>query len=597
MDERVYLGFWTNWSRGPVFGQTLTTTKATGNLIIAFTAVFIGLVASRFWKIVSFILHRQYSTAVPKDTIHHQRQVILRNTVTPEASLLAAVQLHFSWRRSHPRPGRLFRLLPLILLSGFCLVFFSAAGVLSSNISTSVGDEVLLKGDHCGMVNVSSITTAKDERLFLANSAKELNKAANYAQQCYNRGAARTVECNRFVKNKLPTALADYNASCPFDKRICRSRFSNIVLDTGPLDSNDHFGLNAPLDQRFTFRYVLKCAPLETDGFTSNTNEAPGSQPSLTTHTKWKIPQHNTSIEGQEKEGVPTASGYVPIPELAQPDGDLTVAFLSGQGVFFSEPLDDLWYQATVPGSKNLTRVYNQVYRPREAASPLGCVEQYQWCSSTYRKESDQGCGPLASFYDAFFGAVEQFYLVGADTSRRASGKESFQVITWMVYSLISYLVRLYTVLSCLGERSLDSQPHISYGLMDPLPVNQWQLDVQHWFEIILSAFQAVFVGTALEPKNSDLENHRIKPMSSHRPSICNNQKIRSSAHTSFSVFGLSFTLALGVFVMAVSFALEPVSFFFCKSRKHKYANLEWSTNSSLQLHRLAHEELGNYLK
>lgn len=43
-----------------------------------------------------------------------------------------------------------------------------------------------------------------------------------------------------------------------------------------------------------------------------------------------------------------------------------------------------------------------------------------------------------------------------------------------------------------------------------------------------------------------------------------------------------------------LSYALEPIFSLLYKRRKYKpYAHLEWQTNACLQLHRLAHEELG----
>jgi hypothetical protein len=75
MDTAIYLGTWTNWSRGPIFGSTLTTTKDVGNLLIAFTAFFVAIVATRFWRICCLLLHMYLSTSEPRDAIHHQRQV------------------------------------------------------------------------------------------------------------------------------------------------------------------------------------------------------------------------------------------------------------------------------------------------------------------------------------------------------------------------------------------------------------------------------------------------------------------------------------------------------------------------------------------
>ncbi|KAI8623958.1 hypothetical protein F5Y19DRAFT_456340 [Xylariaceae sp. FL1651] len=630
MDERVHLGLWTNWSRGPILGHTFTTTKATGNLIIAFTAVFIGLVSTRLWKIISFILHWYYSTPVSRDTIHHQRQVIIRNTITPESSLFAALQLCWAWKRSVFRSRRLFALLPLILLSSSCLAFFTVAGGYSSTISTTVGDQVLLKGDKCGVVAALSTAGINGSRLAFENAAIELNKAVDYAQQCYSSDTPGTVECNKFVTQALPIAVANFNASCPFENNLCRSPYSNVLLDTGPLDSNDYFGINAPSDHRFTYRYVVQCAPLETNGFTSLANvsgklwtryhygTAVAGGTDNTTKYDFSYEIENTEaqytfagVNGQvgrnlrlstlssytyQRAPMTESTVYIPIPGLAPPDGDLVLIFLSGQGVLFSERLDDLWYQATsngtnievanVPGS-------SRTFRPSEPASPLGCVEQHQWCNSAY--PDDQGCGPLASNYDAIYGAAPKFDLTSADLDpeRPISNTEPGARLIWNLITLFQYPSKLNNLLIYLGSKSLASQSHLISGVVfGTLPTNQWQLDVQLWFQTMLSTFQAAFTSTASGPSSAKFEDIEIRPINWHEQHLCNSQKIRSTAYTSFSLLGLVVTYILGGLMILVSFIFEPVLGCVDRTWKRKYARLEWSANSSLQLQRLAHEEL-----
>jgi hypothetical protein len=71
-------------------------------------------------------------------------------------------------------------------------------------------------------------------------------------------------------------------------------------------------------------------------------------------------------------------------------------------------------------------------------------------------------------------------------------------------------------------------------------------------------------------------------------------QKMRSSTHTSFSLFGLCFTYVTGALVILISVIIEPILTFFFKRRGYqRFRELEWATNQQLQLHRLAHEPLG----
>lgn len=43
----VHLGFWTNWSHGQIQGATVTLTRRNGGFLIAFLAIFIGMVGKR----------------------------------------------------------------------------------------------------------------------------------------------------------------------------------------------------------------------------------------------------------------------------------------------------------------------------------------------------------------------------------------------------------------------------------------------------------------------------------------------------------------------------------------------------------------------
>lgn len=86
------------------------------------------------------------------------------------------------------------------------------------------------------------------------------------AQQCYSTTLS-TFDCTYFVKNNL-RGTVDSNAPCPFSDEICRSNSSNIILDSGYVDTVEDLGVNSPQDESIKFRTVLQCAPLETHGYT-----------------------------------------------------------------------------------------------------------------------------------------------------------------------------------------------------------------------------------------------------------------------------------------------------------------------------------------
>lgn len=262
--NNVYLGIWTNWSRGSVMGRTLTMSREHGNYVIALTAFFIAFVATRFWRISCLAFHRGYSTCGPADAAHRQRQIILCNSSSPESGLALLVCHFWAWRRLGAR--RIFEFVALIIFTALCISAFVVAGSFSSRISTDMGDEVLLRASDCGFIRLA--TTAQNATPYNSQYFQKINAAANYAEQCYSSdGTSSLVECKRFITPTLPTAVINNTASCPFDSDICRNSNSNLLLDTGLLDSSQHYGLNTPGNQRFQERRVLHCAPLKTEGF------------------------------------------------------------------------------------------------------------------------------------------------------------------------------------------------------------------------------------------------------------------------------------------------------------------------------------------
>lgn len=284
----VYLGAWTNWSRGRILGATLTLESRYGLLLLSFTATFVGFVASRFWRIITLILHRIYSTPDPRDALHHQRQVgmlerepclcislqipanwrvVLRNSLSSVSTLWTSLQLAWCWWAV--ADGYLARTLPVIIFAASAFCAFTIAGGFTSSISSGIGNDVLVDSSQCGVIMYDAPGLTSDAIAVIDPwVSQSMSNAANYAQQCYSSSATGALGCTTFVKSRLDFSSV-INASCPFSDNMCRSNDSNLLLDSG-LISSDDLGLNMPSDQRMFYREVLECAPLRTDGFVSN---------------------------------------------------------------------------------------------------------------------------------------------------------------------------------------------------------------------------------------------------------------------------------------------------------------------------------------
>lgn len=180
-------------------------------------------------------------------------------------------KLAWTWR--HDLKELLARTIPVLVFSGLCFCLFTVAAGFSSSISSissRIGDEVLLNGHGCGVVNTGNAMPETISTLY-AYISQTINNAANYALECYSGDGTGNFDCTTFIKSHLPGTMDD-EAACPVEDGMCRSNQSNLLLDSGYLDSREHFGLNTPESQRIFFRTTLHCAPVITEGYSKNTS-------------------------------------------------------------------------------------------------------------------------------------------------------------------------------------------------------------------------------------------------------------------------------------------------------------------------------------
>jgi hypothetical protein len=214
----------------------------------------------------------------------------------------------------------------------------------------------------------------------------------------------------------------------------------------------------------------------------------------------------------------------------------LILIFLSGNGVSFAQEMGDDWYRATEPFLKYYTPQlsgYHSSYRPDVAASPMGCLEQWQWCNAAPPKEVS--CGPLASWFDSIYGAARLFNLTSddLDLARPSSSSASGTRFIWPVLWLNQYPVSLSNTLNSLGLKGLASQSRFSGGIQYALPENQWQLDVLNWWNIHLASLQAAWLVTS----SCFVSNQNPTTLSQYLPFIITNfPLVRNYQKPSFRV-------------------------------------------------------------
>lgn len=214
-------------------------------------------------------------------------------------------------------------------------------------------------------------------------------------------------------------------------------------------------------------------------------------------------------------------SDFARIPQLSVPDADLLVVFLSPEATVFLNKTEDPWYRATTPitsiGSQSPDR---NLYASDEAASPMACLERFQYCNSS--KE----CGSLASFKDALISALPLFHHNSSEfwgSEQLVHGTEPTSQRFDMFEIALTGSDRVSDLINTLGSSSLLSSQYFGQGFMGPIPDNQWQLDVSHWFAMHLASMQAAFVNIARGPTNEALLPYFIGPEDGPQQVMCNN--------------------------------------------------------------------------
>lgn len=268
----TYVGVWVDWSKGPVFGSTLTLPSRGGFLLTAAVAIFVQFTGGHLWGILSFTLHQMRSNQRPHSGLFYQQQAILRNSSAGD-TLTQLIKLSLAW------PSKSFRAnIPVMLTALIHVVGFLAAGIFSSNVIIQ-NPEVLIRGSSCGLWPLQLNSTEEVQVNFIERTDFGNNYVANVIL------SARDVKpCITPNMTKLSTAqhecdvstgkvkwLVDKTATCPFASEMCIGSPSGALqLDSGHLDSDTDFGINAPPQSRVTYQKVLTCAPIIYEGFVSN---------------------------------------------------------------------------------------------------------------------------------------------------------------------------------------------------------------------------------------------------------------------------------------------------------------------------------------
>ena len=598
----IYTGPWVDWSQGVLLGSTITLSSKTAPIFTAFLAFFVTIVGACLWRVICFLFHQLSASERPQDGQHHQHQLIFRNTASPTAAMRAFFESAFFWRKSGRRPFS--RALPLALFAVVFTLALAAGSVLSSKVTNSSGSQRLIIGN-CGYFGYNENATLPIRTKAMVS--KDLNDtiiASAYARQCYaGNDKLNKMQCSMYEQPALSyKVVAD--APCPFEKSMCKD---NLVyqLDTGLIDTHTDLGINMPTSGRIGFRKVSTCAPITQDGYrsTTTTDGTDGlgladdkvlelhyggiaSISALSNTTYYYNTHAFVDGWGYELESItasPNATaGWLPIPELARKDADISLIFLAPNAIKFYELNTDPMFSATIAADAGSTsQVDASYFLSDEFVNVMACTDQYQYC----HPQNPSKCTPLTDYATAWLSIY--------------SPELHLNKIQQAVASRIALQSRTLSIhhgISGRGASALRAQEYVSDRSQLEIKPNQWQLEVNSWFDVGLAKLQRGIVqyatGPEYLPEGTYLQRNETDVVGL---AMCGSQKVRiEDGTTSFSVLGVGIIFGVGGVVVLIYLVLETViSFLQRKLKWGDYRRVRWVMDDKLQVQRMAFEGAG----
>ncbi|KAF2269673.1 hypothetical protein CC78DRAFT_612033 [Lojkania enalia] len=572
----IYVGFWTNWSKGKILGATLTLPSRDGTLLIAFVALFVSWAGNQLWSLLTYLTYQLYASNEPQSTFRRQLRLLLRSHIAVTHFLWRVVKTSWVWRR-HTRDSESVLGLPLIVMATLHVAAVTLAGIFSSRIMTTTS-EALIRSTCCGfhdlfIFHAQNFTTDELDRASAVHvTGEKLFEYGNkYVRSCYDPSMppAPNMDCYPYVRRQR----IQRNANCTFAKGSCVS--PSIRLDSGYLDSHYDLGINQPEENRISVRRVLQCSVIGAEKYSTdwiNYTDLPEISPSpmdplIVPGASYKffslgmlksrrmqrpftfiVANHSTISTSYYTQAYSASSkgqgflGFDPIGDLQKDDADVSLRVLQSSASYVG-PVHDPWFKAT----RQYPHGNNTFYLADDVATVLGCIEQYQFCNAT----KCTSLGPLPP--------------VGQPVSENQSvisvlNYNSIQAATYNLLWKIMAITRTEYFTMNLQDSLLLARDHLlgQSTLSTQLPDNQWETEVQMVYNMSLSLMTMIASFHADMPdvqitRTKTLRQYVTRENTSEALNLCSNQKTTTQAYYSFSVFGLIVSFVGGLFVILLS--------------------------------------------
>jgi hypothetical protein len=501
-------------------------------------------------------------------------------------------------------------------------ILFGLAGVFSSTVVTA-GKAALSRSPYCGVLSPSYLQSLGNVGTSIVNqrnldmqakSQDDTQLSQEYVQTCYN-VTNPPLSCSPYAKRQLSWTTSR-NVACPFDSAVCHPSVSAVSFDTGYIDSSDDLGLNAQAKDRISYRRLTTCVPLNDKAYITSyrnvSSESGGPNleavdayygPSydadrnatysfgrfaqyfesdqIDDFNPYQLHQEN-AYSGSEWENV---GSFLPIHELARPDADITLVFLSFDKVY-EKPIDDIWFAAHRPRPlQSSVNVTDTVYTRDLPVTTLGCTEQHQICTGGASNSTVRKCTPLMGMYQIQTdpGGVTSLNFTDRQNSTYIRVFQSVEDSTLSV--LLSRLIQ--------RDMPLLARKQVILVVSSFLPDNQWEMEAEYFFSIGMAHLQRDVVNYGTGQMSPDTSFIAVANTTADKW-LCQNLIVRGTSFQSFSLLALVLVFVIGTLIFLFSLVADDISAFVQRRLDRGATGREmWRANDTLQIQRMLYEHQG----
>jgi hypothetical protein len=273
-----------------------------------------------------------------------------------------------------------------------------------------------------------------------------------------------------------------------------------------------------------------------------------------------------------------------------QTNQDFLLISLSSIALYTAPVFDD-WFYATTEETEtaSLAFPYENAYYQNSWTSIMACTERHQFCNPNLGTGSPASCTSFNGSNALFFDDLLQNNGSNIHLNNR-QWATTFRLLMTLDQSAISSVLDILDTTTLDAEAYLFGESEFENDFSQPLPNDQWQIEVINWHNITMANMQRWALLYAQNGNGPEDVPFIQPPTTPEGKDMCSNQRYRLTGVMSFSGLGVVVVLGLGSLIILANLFLPSIVGFF---QTGKYHQKQWAFDETIQLQRMAFEGAG----